>query len=141
MQTLDKITVKWQEDGSALAMARACAKDATGAATGISGEGYWLKQADVSSIAGYVYDINSTTPDTPTATLTVTVSSAILNTPDATGILWDLDDVGYNFTYNIAGTNFPTGGHQYEVKFAFTLTGGDTFNLTYSGIAVPVRGQ
>lgn len=141
MTTLDKIIVVWQEDGSATALARVCARDATGAPTGVSGEGNWIKRADLSSITCKVFDRSSTPPDTPIATPTVTTSTAILDTPITDGLIWDVDDVGYNFLFDLAGTCFPIGGHKYLVEFYFTTTGGKTWCLAFEGIASPVVGS
>jgi len=141
MTTLDKITVTWQEDGSATALARVCARDATGAATGISGEGNWVKQADLTSITCKVFDRSSSTPDTAIATPTATVSSVILDTPVTDGLIWDLDEVGYNFRCDLSGTNFPTGGHKYLMEFYFTTTAATTWCIAYEGVASPVVGS
>ncbi len=141
MTTLDKITIAWQEDGSATALARVCARDATGAWTGVPGEGNWIKQADLASITAKVFDRNGTTPDTPITTPTVTISSAIQDTPVTDKKIWDLDDTGYNFLFDLAGTNFPTGSHKYLVELYFATTGGSTWCLAYEGIASPVVGS
>ncbi len=140
MTALDKIIVVWQEDGSATALARVCARDATGAATTIDGEGNFVKQADLSTITCKVFDRSSSlgTPDTAIASPTVTVSSAILNTPTTDNVIWDMDDIGYNFVYDLAGTCFPTANHKYLVEFAFVTTGGSTWVIAYEGIASPV---
>ncbi len=144
MTTLDTITVKWQEDGSATALARVCSRDATGAATGTLGEGNYIKQADLTSIGCKVFDRNSTTPDTAIATPTVTIATSILDTPDTSG-LTAVDDAGnamvVNFRHDLAGTNFPTGGHKYRVEYSFLTTGAATWVIAYEGIASPVVGS
>lgn len=144
MTTLDKITVAWQEDGSATALARVCARDATGAATGVSGEGNWIKQADLSSIGCKVFDLseaNPTNPRTPILSPAVVVSSAILDVPVTNGLIWDVDGTGYNVIYDLSGACFPTGGHKYLIEFAFVTTGASTFVVAYEGIASPVVGS
>src|SRR6185369_576143 len=102
MTTLHKITVNWQEDGSATVLARVCADDATGQATGVKGEGYFVKIADLSTITCKVFDMSEaspTNPRTPITTPMVTISTSVLDTPVTDGILWDVDDVGYNFKF------------------------------------------
>ncbi len=141
MTTLDKITITWQEDGSATALARVCARDATGAAIGVLGEGNWIKQADLSTITCKVFDRSGATPDIATAAPAVSIPSVILDAPVTNGLIWDVDNVGYNFLCDLAGTNFPTGGHKYLVAFYFTTTGGSTWAIQYEGIASPVAGD
>lgn len=131
--------VSFFEDGSATALARVTARDATGAATGISGEGKWIKQADLSSITCAIYDLSSSTPDTATSTPTVTISSAIIDTPVTDGVIWDVDSTGYNFLFDFAATAFPTGNHRYRIEFKFTTTGSAVLWLVYEGVALAVR--
>ncbi len=138
MKTLDKIVVHFQRNGTATALARVCARDATGAWTGVAGEGNWIKQADLSAIACKVFDRSSITPDVAISNPAVSIISAILDVPDATGTIWDDDDVGYNFIFDIAGTNFPTNGHKYLVEFSFTTNSGSTWAVQYEGVATPV---
>lgn len=136
------IKVAWQQSGSATALARVCARDATGAWTGIVGEGNWLKQADlaVNGITCAVYDRNGAAPDTAIANPTVTISSAIQDIPITDGKIWDIDTIGYNFLHDLTGTSFPTGGHKYRVEYTFTTTGGTTWTLPYEGVAEGVVG-
>ncbi len=143
MSALTRVKTSWQEDAAALVLARVCAADATGEATGVAGEGYWVKQADLSTITCAVYDRNSTTPDTAIATPTVTISSAILDTPVQTNVLWTGDGdgttvVGYNFTHQLPGTCFPTGNHEYWAEYKFTTTGGTSWIVRFEGNAEPV---
>lgn len=143
MNAIDKITAQWQEDGSATLLARVTARDGTGAATGVPGEGNWIKQADLSTITCKVFDRTPgyATPDTAIATPTVTISSAIQDTPVTSDAIWTVDLVGYNFLFDVAGTNFPTGGHTYRVELYFTTTGSKTWTIAYEGVAVPVVGS
>ena len=128
--------VVWHEDGSCTALARVTARDATGAATGISGEGKWVKQADLSTITCKVFDRSSSTPDTAIATPTVTISSAINDTPVTDGVLWTEDSTGYNFLHDLAHTNFPDGGRKYRVEYIFTPTSGNKYPaLVFEGIS------
>lgn len=132
------IKVNWQEDGSATALARVCARDGSGTWTGVSGEGNWIKQADLTTITCAVFDRSGTTPDTPFLTPTVTIASAIQDTPVTDGKIWDIDAVGYNFLHDLPGTCFPSGGHKYRVEYAFTRSGGTTWAVIYEGIAESV---
>lgn len=139
MAATDEIQVVWNEDGSATALGRVTARDASGSATGVPGEGKFLQQADLSTITCSVFDLNSSTPDTAIATPTVTISSAILDTVDTATTLWDLDEYGYNFRHDLAHTNFPTGDHVYLVEYKFTTTGSAVFWGRYRGPARSVR--
>lgn len=133
--------VEWNEDGSATVLGRITARNGTGAATGVSGEGKWIKIADVSSITCKVFDLDSATPNTPIATPTVTVSASVIDTPVTSSEIWTQDSVGYNFLHDLASSNFPDGSHVYTVEYEVTLTGGTKFHGTYSGLARPIRGS
>jgi len=141
MNAVDRIITQWQEDGTATVLARVCARDATGAATGVPGEGKWVKQADLSAITCAVYDLSSATPAVAIATPTVTISSAILDTPATSSELWTEDTTGYNFIHDLASTNFPTGRNRYLVEYLFTTTGGAKWALQLEGVAHPVVGS
>lgn len=131
--------VDWNEDSHATVLARITARDGTGAATSIDGEGNFLKQADISSITCKVFDLDGDTPDTAIFTPTVTISSAVLDTPVTTNVIWTKDVTGYNFQHDLANTNFPIGGRRYRVEYAVTLTGGTVFHAAFTGIAKPIR--
>lgn len=131
--------VEWSEDGDATALGRITARNGSGAATGVDGEGNWLQQADVSTITCKVFDLNSATPDTPIATPTVTVSTSVLDTPATTNVIWTKDSTGYNFLHDLAASNFPTGEHWYRVEYTVTLSGGAVFHGVYEGPARSIR--
>lgn len=133
--------VDWNEDGSATVLGRLTARNGTGSATGVSGEGNWVKIADVSTIVCKVFDLDSATPDTPILTPAVTVASAVIDTPVTSDVIWTKDAVGYNFLHDLPPTAFPIGGRAYSVEYEVTLTGGGKFHGTYSGIARPIRGS
>lgn len=139
MSRVQDFPVEFREDGTALCLARVTADDATGSATGISGEGYWIKQADLYSITCAVYDESSSTPDTAIATPTITISSVIIDTPVTDGILWTVDRTGYNFKCRMAASSFPNGNHKYRIEFKFTTTGSYVFWVNYTGTAKAVR--
>lgn len=123
---------RFQEDGTAVIKARVAADDGTGRATGIAGEGYFLKQADLSTITCLVYDV---TGSASVATPTVTISSAILDTPVTLPAKWRKGGPGYNFTHTLAASNFPTGGSTYRVEYKFTTTGSNVYWLKIEGVA------
>lgn|SRR3990167_4032548 len=132
--------VEWNEDGSATVLGRLTARNGTGTATGVDGEGNFIEQADVSTITCKVFDLDGD-PDTATSTPTVTISDAILDTPVTTNVIWTKDAYGYNFIHDLDSTLFPTGDHRYEVEYKITLTGGAIFHGTFIGPARPVRGS
>jgi hypothetical protein len=133
------IACEFWEDGAATCLARVTADDASGSATGISGEGKWIRQADLSSISCAVFDESSSTPDTAIATPSIVVSSVIIDTPVTDGVLWDVDPIGYNFKCVMAAASFPTGSHIYRIEFKFTTTGSAVFWVVFRGSAKPVR--
>jgi len=134
-------SVNWNEDSSATVLGRITARNGSGSATGVDGEGNWLQIADISTITCAVYDLDdSDTPNTAIATPTVTISSAVLDTPVTTAVLWTKDSTGYNFIYDLLPAHFPTGNNRYEVEFTITLAGDIVvFHGTYQGVALPVR--
>ena len=133
--------VQWNEDGSATVLGRITARDGSGAATGVNGEGNWLQQADITSITAKIFDLDSATPDTATATPTVTISTDVLDTPVTTNVIWTVDSTGYNFVHDLASTSFPSGNRQYRVEYEVTLTGGTVFHGSYTGLARAIRGS
>lgn len=120
---VETIQVKWREDGSATCLGRLTAEDGTGEWTGVNGEGNWLKVADISTITCAVFDMDSSTPTVASATPTVTVATAVQDTPVTDGKIWDVDDVGYNFKHTLAASVFPTGGHRVRCEYKVTTTG------------------
>ena len=68
-------------------------------------------------------------------TPTVTISTAIQDTPVTSTELWTLDTTGYNFIFNLPTTAFPTDGHRYKVEVKFTLTSGTVCYAVYDGPA------
>jgi hypothetical protein len=133
--------VEWNEDGDCTVLARVVARNGSGAATGVDGEGNWIEVADLTSITCKVFDLSSSTPDTPITTPTVTIADAIKDPPVTSATLWTEDDTGYNFLHDLAASNFPTGDHRYLVEYTFTLTGGGVFHLVLDGVARSVRGS
>lgn len=127
----------WDEDSGATCIARLTASDGSGVATGVDGEGNWLQVADFTSIVCEVFDLDGGAPTTPIATPTVTVSSAVLDTPVLTNELWTEDSTGYNFLFFLGPANFPTGGNRHKVLFTATLTSGNVFHFDFTGPTSP----
>lgn len=129
--------VVWVEDSDCTLVARVTARDATGAWTGVDGEGNWIKQADLAAqgtgITCAVFDRSSATPDTLVTALTVTITSAIQDTPVTDRKIWDVDDTGYNFLFDVAGTNFPTSGKVIAVEVTWTTTGSKSWTYRWEG--------
>jgi len=137
---MNTFPVNWNEDGDATCLGRVTARNGTGAATGVDGEGNFIKQADVSAIERKIFDLDGSTPDTPVTT-NPTISTVILDTPVTTNVLWTKDSTGFNFLDDIAGSNFPVGENRYRIEYKFTLTGGAIFHGVYEGSAEPIRGS
>lgn len=129
----------WREDSTATVLARLTARDGSGSATGVNGEGNWLQQADISTITCAVFDLDSTTPSTAINEPTVTIADVILDTPVTTNTLWTKDLKGYNFIHDLGPANFPTGNHTYRVEYTVTLGSGTVFHLTFEGIAQAIH--
>lgn len=81
-------------------------------------------QSDISSITYAVYDSSDTA--TATSTGTIAVASAVFDTIQKSDI-WNIDRVGYNFRYVMAGTNFPAGGKTYIVELKFTTSSSNVY--------------
>jgi hypothetical protein len=126
----------WRNDGSATLLGRVTARNGTGAATGVAGEGNYIKQADVSAIAANAFDM-SAAPDTASA-LAIAVS-AILDTPITTSVLWTADKTGYNFLFDIPPGTFANGNHTYRIEIKITLTGGAVLWGVFEGPALKVQ--
>lgn len=99
-----------------------------------------ITQASLSSITCKVFDLNGTTPDTPVATPTVTISSSVFDAlqTDAT---WSTDDTGYNFSHTLAASIFTTGDHRYRVEYTFTPVTGEAFPVVFELMAQNLRGS
>jgi hypothetical protein len=144
VKAIHKITgFTWQEDGTGTCLARLAAADGTGTATGVDGEGKWLKQADFSTITCKVFNRTQgyATPDTAIATPTVTIASTVYDTPQTSKELWTNDDTGWNFRIDLGPTNFPDGNQIYDAEFKATLTGGTVFFFSFEAPTSPVHGS
>lgn len=135
--------VNWNEDGDATCLGRVTARNGTGAATGIEGEGNFIKQADlaVGGIERKIFDLDGDTPNDPESTTNPTISVVVLDTVVTDNVIWTKDATGYNFLDDIAASNFPIGDRRYRIEYKFTLTGGAIFHGVYEGTAEPIRGS
>jgi len=77
-----------------------------------------LLQAEITSITGKVFLLDSTTPTTASSTPTVTVASVIFDTLQ-TDSRWDADSTGYNFKLQLGASAFATGNARYRIEFEF----------------------
>ena len=135
---VDNIQVEWRGDGSATVIGRVTARNGSGAATGISGEGKFVQQADLSTITAKVFEKDADgvfVEITPAPT--VTVATAILDTVDTTNEIWTVDTIGHNFIHDLGAVYFPNGGKIVKAEYKFTYVGGDVGWGVWEG---PVRG-
>lgn len=116
--------VTWREDGTATVLARLTGRSGSGAATGVKGEGNWVKQPDLASIAYQVFDESNANAEVTGGPQSVNIAGAVLDTPVTDTALWTIDDKGYNFIYDLPPTCFPTGEHIYRVEFKFVFNSG-----------------
>lgn len=130
--------VVWREDGSATLLGRLTARNGTGSATGVSGEGNWIKQADISAITCKSFDM---TNDPDTATTQTITSSAIIDTPVTATTLWTVDSTGYNFLWDAPASIFATGGHTYQIEVKVTTTGSEVGIGIWKGVAQAIQGS
>jgi hypothetical protein len=100
--------------------------DGTGAATGLAGEGNFVKVADLTSITRNVYD-QSAADVLVIGPTTLVLADVVLDTVVTSTALWEGDSVGYNFKDHVPKTAFPTGGHIYRIEYAFIPTAGSTY--------------
>lgn len=139
---MQPFAIRINEDSSLTLLGRIASRNGTGAATGKAGEGKFLKQADISTITCKVFDLDGATPDTAVATPTVTLSSAVLDTPVTTDVDWTYDSYGYNFVHEIANTVFTEPNRHYLIEYKVTLVAGLgslVFHGVYEGTTEPIR--
>jgi len=110
------IPVTIYEDSGAYLMARV-----------LGGDGAAVQQADVSSIAYSVYDMDDTSSP---ATGTLTVANVVYDTLQ-TDARWTKDSTGYNFGWAAAATLFPTGDKLYLAELLFTPASGEAYHLVF----------
>lgn len=133
--------VEWNEDGTATVLARVTARNGSGAATGVSGEGNWVEQADISTITYKLFNLDGDTPSTAIESGSLTVSDIIIDTPVTSTAIWTKDDVGYNFLHDISNSFFPTPNARYRMEYEITLTGGAVFHGVFEGTTRAIVGS
>lgn len=129
--------VIWQEDGTATVLARFAGRQGSGAATGVAGEGKWVRQVDLLSITVRVFD-ETTGEEITDGAQTVAIADVILDVPVTSTELWTADTVGYNFLHDLAAEYFPDGGHHYRAEYKYTFQNGAIAWGLLSGLAAPV---
>jgi len=87
-----------------------------------------ITQADISSIALYVYDLTGGTTIIDNTALTV--ANVVFDTLQ-TDAIWDADSTGYNFKYEIADTTFATGDSRFLVEIIFNPASGGDFPVVF----------
>lgn len=129
--------VSFRENNSATILGRITARNGSGAATGVAGEGNFIQIADVSSISYDIYDLEA--PTTIIADGTLTASDVILDTVVTSNVIWTKESIGYNFIHDLSGTNFANGGKILRIEYHVTLTGGETIEGAYQGPVCETR--
>jgi hypothetical protein len=109
--------------------------------------GSYITQATLSSIAWKVFDLDSATPNTATASGTCTIASTVYDSLQTEADVWTKDGTGYNWKYTMAASNFPDGNNgttlqrRYRVEFLFTPTSGEVFYHVVEPTARLIRGS
>jgi hypothetical protein len=125
----------WREAGTATVLLRLTARGATGAWTGKAGEGNWVRQVDLSTVTYRAYDETNDNAEVTAGAQTVTIASAVLDTPVTTTVLWTRDSIGYNFLHDLPPATFPDGDHIYRVEYKFTFADGTVGWTVFRGPA------
>lgn len=135
--------VEWIEASTNPVLARVSALAGSGAATGKSGEGNWLQQADISTITCNGFDLGAGSPKTALTASpgSLTVSSVVTDTPVTTNVNWTEDTIGYNFSHNLPATLFVRAGRKLLVEYKFTLADATIFFMILRGPVLPVWGE
>ncbi len=108
-------TTIWEDSGAYL-MSRILGSD--GAA---------IQQADVSSIAYSVYDMDDTSSP---STGSLTVANVVYDTLQ-TDARWTKDSTGYNFGWAAGASLFAGGDKVYTVEVAFTPASGEVYHVVF----------
>ena len=124
MTDIVHVTQEIFEDSGIHLMARITGQDAAN-----------ITQADISSIAYAVYDLN--VPKTAIASGALVVATVVYNTLQ-TDSRWRTDSTGYNFRWAAPAALFATGDTQYGAVVRLTPAAGDVFPIEYK---IPVRKQ
>ncbi len=83
-----------------------------------------VAQADISSIAYTIYDLDDTSSSSSDGSLTV--ANVVYDTLQ-TDARWSKDSTGYNFGWSAGAALFRDGGKVYQVEVEFTPASGENF--------------
>lgn len=89
-----------------------------------------INQASISSIARKVFDLNSSTPETPVSSTTPTVADVVFDALQ-TDARWTTDSTGYNFRETVAASVLAEGDRRYRVEYVLTPASGEKFNVVF----------
>lgn len=128
-----------REGSTATVFARVSSPVSTGSATGVPGEGNWTMRADLSSISYVVYD--ETSEEQSVSSTSITVSSAIVDTPVTSNANWPNDSTGYNFTHAVPSSAFRGGCSNAMIEYTFTYTNGNVDKLVIKCVVKTLRGS
>lgn len=95
-----------------------------GRGTGLTGTNF--AQTDFTSITLKIFDMSDPgTPINGDDGDVLTVSDVIFNSLVTNDARWTLDNTGYNFLYETAAADLPSGGRRYRFEFALLPVGAD----------------
>lgn len=98
------------------------------------GSGSLVTQSSLTGIACSIIDVRDTS--TVVATPAVVVSSSIHDSLQTDANLWKVDSTGYNFEYDIGGSDLPDGARSYRIEFTFDPAAGSYFKVFYEARTV-----
>jgi len=90
-----------------------------------------ITQSAMSSISYSVWDVSGSTPTSAIVSASSLTVSAVVYDTLQNGQEWDLDEIGYNFKYTVAGSNFNAPRHMYQVEFIFNPSSGGDWPLVF----------
>lgn len=100
--------------------------------------GAYIQRSDLTSVVITVYDVTDAYKVSYGPT-TLTITSVVFNAiQPADGIIWTVDDVGYNFLCRVPGATAFPHAHDYRIDVIFTLTDGTHFPVQWDSSALPV---
>lgn len=78
-------------------------------------------------IGTITYSVKDLTAGTMAITDTALTVSTVIQNSLQTDAQWVQDTTGYNFTWNVPGTAFPTAGHVYAIQVRFLPASDNSF--------------
>ena len=79
-----------------------------------------MTQSEVAAIVLYVYDVDSSTPETAIQTVPIAPTNAIFDTLQLDES-WKRDAVGYNFRHIVGPGVFTSGASNYRLEYQITF--------------------